>query len=77
MPKGPLKPKVSEIRRTIRALQREGEQAERVVVDFQTGNFAVVIARTDKPPRPDVDLLREVEDMIASDEPNEQSQSAA
>jgi hypothetical protein len=67
MPKGPLKPKVSEIRRTIRAVRREGEQAERVVVDFQTGNFTVVIARGDKPPRPEIDLLREVEDMLATD----------
>ena len=36
----------------------------RVVVDFQTGNFAVVIARADKP-RPEIDVLAEVEEMLA------------
>jgi UDP-N-acetylmuramate-alanine ligase len=64
MPKGPLKPKVSEIRRTIRAVRQEGEHDERVVVDFQTGNFAVVIAQG--PPRPEIEVMREVEEILAA-----------
>jgi UDP-N-acetylmuramate-alanine ligase len=67
MPKGPLKPKASEIRRTIRAVRQEREHVERVVVDFQTGNFAVVIARGDKPPRPEIDVMREVEEILAAE----------
>jgi hypothetical protein len=64
MPKGPLKVKVSEIRRTLRAVRQEGQHAERIEVDFEAGNFAVVIAQG--PPRPEADVMREVEEILAA-----------
>jgi hypothetical protein len=66
MPRGPLKVKVSEIRRTLRAVQKEGEHAERIEVDFEAGNFAVVLARGDKPHRSQADVMREVEEILAA-----------
>lgn len=65
MARGPVKPKVSDIRRALRAIKEERGHAERVEVDTTTGNFTVFLART---PRPEIDLLREVEDMLAPDE---------
>ncbi|MGA8698339.1 MAG: hypothetical protein WB689_31785 [Xanthobacteraceae bacterium] len=47
------------------ARSKKNADTERVEVDTTTGNFTVFLART---PRPEIDLLREVEDMLAPDE---------
>jgi hypothetical protein len=70
MGRGPVKPKVSDIRRALRGIKEEGGHAERVEVDTTTGNFTVFLARTPNShpapsvavsPRPEIDLLREVD----------------
>ncbi len=65
MPKGPIYPKERDIRRTYRSLKKEGAPVDRLVVNAVTGNFAFIIARGE--PRPEIDVIREMEEMLAAD----------
>jgi len=69
LPKGNVKPRERDLRRTIRSLRKEGVPVDCVQVDAATGNFTVVIAKTDKglPQRPEVNIDREVEDLLAAE----------
>ena len=44
---------------------KEGASVDRLIVNAVTGNFAFTLARGE--PRPEVDVLREIEDLLASD----------
>ena len=61
----PIYPKERDIRRTYRSLRKEGVSVDRLIVNAVTGNFAFTIARGE--PRPETDVLRELEAMLASD----------
>jgi hypothetical protein len=65
MPARPIYPKERDIRRTYRSLRKEGVSVDRLIVNAVTGNFAFTIARGE--PRPETDVLRELEAMLASD----------
>jgi hypothetical protein len=74
MPKGPIYPKERDIRCTYRSLRKEGAPVDRLIVNAVTGNFCFTLARGD--PRPEVDVIREIEDLLAADGEN-QSEAAA
>jgi hypothetical protein len=67
MPRGNVKPRERDLRRTLRSLRKEGVPVDCIQVDAATGNFTVVIARTDTPHGREVNLDREVEDLLAAE----------